>query len=186
MKNILFITSTPTTHGNGDTLIEAAMEAAKAQGGNVTRMNIRDMEIRPCRACYGCAKTGVCVQKDDFLELLSAIHSADGIVAEAPVYYNCMAAQALLAINRLCCTFACKSYQIGPKKKVAVMLTCTGSEPEEMKRHVKNILTLPSINRAITAYRTDVFTDCVSKTSCLEREDYLSSARALGAWAVQE
>ena len=33
MKNILFITSTPTTHGNGDTLIEAAMEAAKEQGG---------------------------------------------------------------------------------------------------------------------------------------------------------
>ena len=87
MKSILFITSTPTTHGNGDTLIEAAMEAAKEQGGNVTRMNIRDMEIRPCIACYGCAKTGVCVQKDDFLELLSAIHSVDGIVAETPVYF---------------------------------------------------------------------------------------------------
>lgn len=51
---------------------------------------------------------------------------------------------------------------------------------------MKNILTLPSISRAITAYRTDVFTDCVSKTSCLEWEDYLSSARALGAWVVQE
>ena len=39
---------------------------------------------------------------------------------------KCAAAQALTVVNRLCCTFACKTYQIGPKKRVGVMLTRTG------------------------------------------------------------
>lgn len=76
-----------------------------------------------------------------------ALHECDGLIAEAPVYYNCMAAQALLVINRLCCTFAYKSYQVGPKKKIGVFLTCTGSDVEEMKHHVQLIVDLPSIQR---------------------------------------
>lgn len=185
MKKILFITATPTPHGNGDALIETAMEAAQGETVEMKRIDLRKMQVATCKACYGCAKDGICVQKDDFAEILSAIHEADSIVAEAPVYYNCMAAQAILAINRLCCTFAYKDYKIGPKKKVAVMLTCVGSEPEEMKRHVSNILTLPSVGRAITEYHTEVFTGCTDKNTCKESESYLSIARQLGAWAAE-
>ena len=97
-------------------------------------IHVREKRIGFCRACYGCAQTGVCVQEDDFMDILHRAHEADGIIAEAPIYYNCMAAQMLTVINRLCCTFACKTYQNGPKKKVGIFLTCTGSEPEEMKR----------------------------------------------------
>ena len=92
-----------------------------------------------------------------------------------------MAAQMITVINRLCCTFACKTYQIGPKKRVGIFLTCTGSEPEEMKRHVKNILTLPSVSRAISEYRTEVFTQCVSDSTCRDRADYLERAERLHA-----
>lgn len=185
MKKILFITTTPTVGGNGDALIEAAMEASKKQDVKVERVDIRDLVINPCKACYGCAKTGICVQKDDFSNVLSLIHEADGIVAEAPIYYNCMAAQALLVIDRLCCTFAYKDYKIGSKKKVAVMLTCTGSDVEEMKRHVKNILTLPSVSRAIAEYKTEVFTNCVSASVCRDSVSHLNSARRIGEWASQ-
>lgn len=33
MKKILFITATPTPHGNGDALIESAMEAVQDKNG---------------------------------------------------------------------------------------------------------------------------------------------------------
>ena len=46
-----------------------------------------------------------------------------------------------------------------------------------MKRHVRNILTLPSVNRAISEYRTEVFTQCVSDSTCHDRPDYLERAR---------
>jgi len=185
MRNVLFITSTPTVGGNGDALISAAMAEAEKNGAQVHHVKLREKHIGFCKACYGCAKTGACVQKDDFADILTILHLVDAVVVEAPIYYNCMAAQMMTAINRLCCTFACKSYQLGPKKKVAFLLTCTGSEVEEMKRHVRNITTLPSISRAIKEDRTEVFTDCIAKTTCAESEEYLSRARAIGAWAAE-
>lgn len=66
------------------------------------------------------------------------------------------------------------------------MLTCTGSEENEMKRHVKNILTLPSISRAISEYRTEVFRGCISSSTCKESEEYLERAREIGCWMKSE
>lgn len=185
MKDILFLTTSPTAGGNGDALIDAAMEEAKTHDAQVHRVHVREKQIGFCQACYGCAQTGVCVQKDDFMDMLRLAHEADAIIAEAPIYYNCMAAQMMTVINRLCCTFACKTYQIGPRKRVGMLLTCTGSEPEEMKRHVKNILTLPSVSRAISEYRTEVFTQCVAPSACRDRQDYLERAKEIARWAIQ-
>ena len=185
MKNILFLTTTPTAGGNGDALITAAMEEARKQGAKTELIHIREKQIGFCRACYGCAETGVCVQQDDFMDILRLAHEADAIIAEAPIYYNCMAAQMMTVINRLCCTFACKTYQVGPKKRVGILLTCTGSEPAEMKRHVKNIVTLPSVSRAISEYRTEVFTQCVTDTACHDRPDYLERAKAIAQRAAE-
>lgn len=185
MRNILFITSTPTVGGNGDTLIAAAMAEAEKKGAKVSLVKLREKYIHFCKACYGCAQTGRCVQKDDFMDILDLLHQADAVVAEAPVYYNCMAAQMITAINRLCCTFACKTYKLGPKKKVAFLLTCTGSEVEEMKRHVRNITTLPSISRAIEEDRTEVFTGCVADSTCADSAEYLARAREIGVWAAK-
>ncbi|MDE7353709.1 MAG: flavodoxin family protein [Acetatifactor sp.] len=185
MKKILFLTSTPTIGGNGDALIEAAMAEAEKLGAEAARIDIRERKINFCRACYGCSDTGVCVQQDDFMEILHLAHEADAIIAEAPIYYNCMAAQMLTVVNRLCCTFACKSYQIGPKKKVGIFLTCTGSDVDEMNRHVSNILTLPSVSRAITEYRTEVFTKCISGSTCNDTPEYLARAKEVARWAVE-
>lgn len=82
-------------------------------------------------------------------------------------------------INRLCCTFAYKAYQVGPQKKVVMLLTCTGSDCDEMKRHVSNILTLPSVSRAIKEYKTEVFGQCMTNTTCQERVDYLNRVKEL-------
>ena len=182
MKKILFLTTTPTAGGNGDALIEAAMAAAQKYGAEVQRLNVRDLNIHPCKACYSCAKTGVCAQKDDFQTVLSALHDCDGLIAEAPVYYNCMAAQALLVVNRLCCTFACKDYPLGPKKKIGVLLTCTGSDEAEMKHHVQLIVDLPSIQRSVEAERTEVFTHCNSKETCRNSPAYLTRASDVARW----
>ena len=185
MKKILFLTTSPVVGGNGDVLISAAMSEAQKAGVQMDLVNIREKKIGFCKACYGCRSTGVCVQKDDFQDILALAHEADAIVCAAPIYYNCMAAQMLTVINRLCCTFACKSYKLGPKKKVAFMLTCTGSEVEEMTRHVRNITTLPSIARAIAGEKIEVFTKCASGDTCAQSEDYLARAVEIGQWAAE-
>lgn len=169
----------------GDALIGAAIEEAEAHGVKVHIIHTREKKIGFCRACYGCAETGVCVQKDDFMDILCLAHEADAIIAEAPIYYNCMAAQMMTVINRLCCTFACKTYHVGPKKRVGMFLTCTGSEPEEMKRHVKNILTLPSVSPCYFAISDRGIYQCVPDSICHDRPDYLERARKIVRWAVE-
>ena len=185
MKKILLLTTSPTVGGNGDALMDAAAKTAKEYGVEIQRIDIRNLTIHPCKGCYGCAKTGVCVQKDDMASVLAALHECDGLIAEAPIYYNCMAAQALLLIDRLCCTFACKSYQLGPKKKIGVFLTCTGSDVAEMKHHVQLIVDLPSIQRSVDAERTEVFTGCGSRDTCKNSIAYLDRASEIARWVCE-
>lgn len=113
------------------------------------------------------------------------IAAASAAAEELGAQVRCAAAQALTVVNRLCCTFACKTYQIGPKKRVGVMLTCTGSEVDEMERHIRNITSLPSVSRAISEARTEVFTGCVSDATCRDSKDYLARGAALGRWAAE-
>ncbi len=186
MRKIVCLTASPTVNGNGAALIESAAKVIKEYGGDVQCVELREKEIRTCKACYGCRKTGVCVQKDDFIEILQMIHEADGIIAAVPVYYNCMAAQAMVFINRFCCTFAYPGYIVGPRKKIGMFLTCTGSEPSEMEHHVGNILTLPSLSRGIEAFKTEVFTDCIDKDTCRNSDEYLMRARESAAWVIEK
>ena len=79
MKKILFLTSTPTIGGNGDAMIEAAMAESEKLGAEAARIDIRERKINFCRACYGCSDTGVCVQQDDFMEILHLTHEAGAI-----------------------------------------------------------------------------------------------------------
>lgn len=46
-------------------------------------VHVRKKQIGFCKACYGCAETGVCVQEDDFMDILRLAHEADAIIAEA-------------------------------------------------------------------------------------------------------
>ncbi len=186
MKKVLLMITSPTKGGNGDALINAAAKVAKQVQAEVTTVHMRDLQVHFCQACYGCARTGVCVQNDDFHALLKQAHKADVIIAEAPIYYNCMAAQMMTLINRLCCTFACKTYELGVPKRVGMMLTCTGSEEAEMKYQVDLILTLPSLSRSITAYQTEVFTGCQEAITCQKTTAYLERAERLTRWTLEE
>lgn len=57
--------------------------------------------IGPCRACYGCVKTGKCVVRDDVQELYPEFDRADGVVFVSPLYYATIPAQVLAIVNRL-------------------------------------------------------------------------------------
>jgi multimeric flavodoxin WrbA len=48
MKKILFLTTTQTVGGNGDTLVEAAIGAAKIHGTEIERIDIRNKKVNPC------------------------------------------------------------------------------------------------------------------------------------------
>lgn len=184
-ENLLIITSSPVKGGNGDALAEAALKVAHESGVNASLVSLRNLEIKPCKACGACAKLGRCFQRDGMGELMPKLHAADVIIFVSPVYYNTIEARGITAINRLYPTFACAQYEFGPRKRVGVMLTCAGSSEEWLGAHVDSILTLGSISRCIEEYRTEVFSGCHGKDSCRNSTEALKRAESLTKWVLE-
>jgi multimeric flavodoxin WrbA len=97
---ILAISCSPNKNGSTVTLLNRSLEGAKADGAEVELFSVAGKDIKPCNACHGCVKTGVCTIKDDMVPLYDKMLAADGIIYGTPVYFNGMAAQAKIIIDR--------------------------------------------------------------------------------------
>jgi hypothetical protein len=83
---VLGIAGSPRLGGNTETLLDWCLDAAEAEGAEVTKFRLREMDIGYCRACDACFADGVCNQRDDMHALYPHLRSADSIVLASPVY----------------------------------------------------------------------------------------------------
>jgi len=83
-------------------LAGAFVEGASEAGHACTLVSLHELDdIKPCRACYGCLKTGKCVVRDDMQTLYRAFDATEAVVFVSPIYYAMVPAQLLAVINRL-------------------------------------------------------------------------------------
>ena len=70
----------------------AAMLDAFLQGVGpsceIVSVDLADKDIRSCRGCYSCWKTGKCVMDDDFHAIIAQAEGADLIAFATPVYFE--------------------------------------------------------------------------------------------------
>lgn len=183
MSKVLFITTSPTLNGNGDTLIETAVNAAKSVGAETTKIDIRNMSINGCKACNACMKTGSCVQKDDFGKILSAIQECDSLVVTVPIYFNLPCAQSVTLLNRLFNLFSPEYKSSGKGKKLAVMLTFGGSDPDKMTELTANAV---GFFRQIKESRIETFPKLSDGPDvCRNTPAYLERAIEIGKWVSE-
>ncbi len=100
MKNVLILSGSPRKGGNSDLLCDEFMKGALESGNKVTKINVADKKIAPCRACYACKGTGKCAIKDDMADILQAMIDADVLVLASPVYFYSIDAQLKALIDR--------------------------------------------------------------------------------------
>ena len=179
-EKVLLISASPTEGGRGDKILGAAQRGAASAGAETSAVYLRDCSLSPCLACDGCAEDGVCVQDDDMKNILAAMHDADAVLFAVPVYYNYMAAQAVILLDRLYCTCRYGDYKLGKEKKVCVFLTCEGSEKALLKRQIDDIMDLGSIRSSVSEYKTEVFRACEDDFGA-----FLQSAEKIGEWAAE-
>ncbi|MFX1331186.1 MAG: flavodoxin family protein [Promethearchaeota archaeon] len=86
-RSILGIVGSPRRNGNTEILVDVVLNAAEENGAAVEKVILSKLDIRPCRACDTCRKTGKCVQKDDMEELVTRMMSSDVLVLGTPVYW---------------------------------------------------------------------------------------------------
>jgi len=127
MKIIGFIASS-RKEGNTAWAVNKILEGAERQGAEVQSWCFSDLDIKPCRGCSGCKKSGNgCVINDDMQSIYAAFTDADAIVLGSPVYMGQMSAQAKIFTDRL---YACTSPKFSPyykenarKKKMVLVFT---------------------------------------------------------------
>lgn len=85
--NVIGINGSARKDGNTALLIEKAFEKVSSAGIETELIQLSDREIKPCRACWGCAGEKRCIHADDaFFEVFEKMKAADGIVLGSPSY----------------------------------------------------------------------------------------------------
>ena len=74
-------------------------------GAEVDMLQVKGLDIAPCRACLHCMhKTpGVCIQRDGMDAIYGQLKAADALVLGAPVYIDNMSAQLKTLLDRCTC-----------------------------------------------------------------------------------
>ena len=101
MKKVLILEGSPRRNGNSAILSGEFARGAEEAGCSVEKVQIAGKKIAGCLGCNACYRNGgVCVQKDDMVEIREKMLAADVIVLASPIYFYSMTAQMKAVIDR--------------------------------------------------------------------------------------
>ena len=125
MKKILILNGSPRKNGRTASLKNAFVEGAQRAGHEIKEYYLTGMIIRPCLACEYCQlHDGVCVQKDDMVEVTEAFGWADVVVFVSPQFWGTISGQLKVVIDRLYAPLFKYGSEI--KKEFVVIMTSRG------------------------------------------------------------
>ena len=146
---ILGYNASPRTTGNTAWAVNAILESAQSGGAETVMRHSGELDIKPCRGCLGCTRSGGCVVGDDMQTLYAELKQADSLVIGSPVYMGQMSAQAKIFTDRL---FAEISPRFSPHfkeenagKKLVLVFTQGNPDPGKFEayfEYTKNIFQL--------------------------------------------
>lgn len=88
MEDILALHLSPKKNGNSAVMMQEFLRGARDAGAGATEFYIADLNIKPCRGCGACEKTGECVIKDDDMGgLIPFLAKAPMVVAATPLFF---------------------------------------------------------------------------------------------------
>jgi len=111
MTNIVAIYGSPRRKGNTATLLKQAVAGAVDAGAQVKEFVLRDLKMSPCLEIYGCLKTGQCVIKDDFHEVIDLMLASHGLMLASPIFFYTVSAHTKILMDR-CQSLWVKKYWI--------------------------------------------------------------------------
>jgi multimeric flavodoxin WrbA len=129
---VLALNGSPRKDGNTVTLQKKFLEGiSQNQDNTVREIDLQGKNINPCIACNACEKRGdkYCVISDDTRAIYDAFLNSDLVVFSTPVYWWGMTAQIKLFVDRLYALIWDAGNLRFRKKKIVLILTFGGEEP---------------------------------------------------------
>ncbi len=100
-KKVLIISSSLRNGSNSEYLSRKCLKGALDAGLDAELIELKGKTIKYCIGCMSCQKTGVCVQKDDAINIAEKVMQAESIVFATPIYYYEMCGQMKTLLDRL-------------------------------------------------------------------------------------
>lgn len=99
---ILFINGSPRPEGNVSQMLAAMRSEAKNAGHKVIEVNVRSLNVAPCRGCMHCRSVRRCaLPADDATRVAALLNEADALVVGAPCYWGNIPGQLKMLFDRL-------------------------------------------------------------------------------------
>ena len=130
MKKVIVISTSFRPGSNSNALAQRFAEGAKAAGNEVEFISLRGKEIKFCRGCLSCQKTGACVFKDDVPAIMDIVLNADVVCWATPIYYYEMSGQMKTLIDRMNAMYP-KDYRF---REVYLLTTAADDQAHTPKR----------------------------------------------------
>jgi multimeric flavodoxin WrbA len=142
----LFFNGSPRNNGSTAALLNKAREGASSKGAKTEYIQLNQLTMRGCQACFSCKKRGSknigkCALVDDMNSLYPKIEQADAIFLGSPIYIGTVTAATKIFIERL---FPYLSYKdrisLFPKKiSVGLFFTMGVEQPIMEKEYLANL-----------------------------------------------
>ena len=98
---VLAILGSPRKNGNSEVLAQTVAEKiAEKRDAEIEYLRTHKLEISGCIGCNGCEKTGMCVIKDDMIDIYEKVDQADIILLATPIYFYGPSSQIKAVIDR--------------------------------------------------------------------------------------
>lgn len=98
---VLAILGSPRKNGNSEVLAQTVAAAiAEKCNAEIEYLRANKLAISGCIGCNGCEKNGMCVIKDDMIDVYEKIDQADIILFATPVYFYGPSSQVKAVIDR--------------------------------------------------------------------------------------
>ena len=110
--------------GNTEILLDLALEEARKNGAQVSKISLRGRTIAPCNGCQKCFKTGKCVIRDDMQQVYKEMLESEGIIWATPVYFWSMTGLTKIVMDR---TYALGFPKLQLMNKVGGLVLVAGS-----------------------------------------------------------
>ncbi len=112
--NLLAVSGSPRKGKSTETLINKAVEGAKAKRPdiNITRVDLIDYDIKPCMNCLKCRDAVTnepyvrCAMRDDMDMLYDLIYEADAYIMGNPLHSGCVTGLVSIFLERIVWCFA--------------------------------------------------------------------------------
>ena len=141
MTTVLGIAASARRNGNSDAVLEAALDAMRERGAEVSVIYPRRLSVTPCRSCNACWHTGRCVVQDVMQELYPQFEAADHIVVASPLYFTSVPGHFKVLIDRFQ-PYWVRTYRLNekPEPRREGMFLCVGAMDRE--RYYRSTLTI--------------------------------------------